>query len=119
MTPVEQRTVEQWRIAAADLGFTFVSPFALEDAGESLEYLAWLPQFGGARGMLIITSPLETQSRLIGAANSQGYAYSCMDASDEPYVREDTVELLTDWGWSSPEPAPAWYRSVEHATNET
>lgn len=119
MTPLDHRTIAQWRVAAHDLGFTFVAPFTLEHAGESLECLGWLPQFGSERGMLIITSRGEAQSRRIQAAALLGYGYSCFDASDEPYDRDVAIEVLTDWGWSSAEPAPAWYTSVEHPTNET
>jgi hypothetical protein len=113
MTPLEQRTIEQWRVAAADLGFTLVAPFTPEDAADSLEYLAWLPQFGSERGMLIITAHGEAQSRLIHAAASHGYGYSCIDASDEPYERDDTIEVLVDWGWSSREDAPDWYTALD------
>jgi hypothetical protein len=109
MTSAEERTVEQWRLAARDLVFTFVSPFTLDHAGETLEYLGWLPQFGSDRGMLIITSPFEAQGRLIRAADSRGYGYSCMSASGEPYDRDVMIEVLTDWGWASSEPAPPWY----------
>jgi len=119
MTPLEQRTVEQWRVAADDLAFTLVAPFTLDDADETFEYLAWLPQFGSDHGMLIITALGEAQSRLIRAAASRGYGYSCLDATNEPYDRDVMIDLLTDWSWSSPEPAPQWYTAADHATNET
>ncbi len=109
MTLLEQRTSDQWRTAADDLGFTLVSPFALEDAGATFGYLAWLPQFGSARGMFIISAPAEAQSRLCRAAESRGYGYSCLDATDEPHDRDVTIDVLRDWGWSSPDPVPPWY----------
>jgi hypothetical protein len=110
MTALEQRTIEHWRQAFDDLGFRFEAPFTLEDAGETLRYLGWLPQFGGQYGMLIITSEsLEEQQRLMDAARARGFGYSCMSASDEPYDREVTIDVLNDWGWASSEPVPTWY----------
>src|SRR5689334_10757702 len=110
MTALEQRTIEHWREAADDLGFRFIASFTLEDAGETLTYLGWLPQFGSEYGMLIITSEsLEEQQRLMDAAKARGFGYSCMSASDEPYDREVIIDVLNDWGWASSEPAPEWY----------
>ena len=39
MTPLEQRTIEHLHEAAQDLGFRFVAPFTLDEAGQSLTYL--------------------------------------------------------------------------------
>jgi hypothetical protein len=110
MTPLEQRTIEHWQEAAHDLGFRFVAPFTLDDAGQTLMYLGWLPQFGGGHGMLIITADsLDAQQRLMDAARARDFAYSCMSASDEPYDRDVIIDVLNDWGWSSSEPAPSWH----------
>ena len=110
MTPDEQRTIETWREAAADLRFRFVAPHTLQDAGESLTYLGWLPQFGSDCGMLIISDEsAQSQRRLMDAAVARGFGYSCMTPCDEPYDREVTIEVLNDWGWTSSEPAPSWY----------
>jgi hypothetical protein len=110
MAPLEQHTIEHWRQAAEDLGFRFVAPFMLEDAGETLTYLGWLPQFSSPYGMLIITAEsLDEQQRLIDAARARGFHYSCMSSSAESYDREVTIEVLNDWGWASSEPTPGWY----------
>ena len=110
MTALEQGTIDHWREAARDLGFRFVAPFTLEDAGERLAYLGWLPQFGSDFGMLIITADsLDQQQRLMDAARARGFGYSCMSPSDEPYDREVIIDVLNDWGWASSEPAPGWY----------
>jgi hypothetical protein len=110
MTPDEARTIETWREAADDLGFRFVAPYTLQDAGESLAYLGWVPQFGTDYGMLIISEESDQlQRRLIDAAAAQGFGYSCMTPSGEPYDRDVTIDVLTDWGWASSESAPSWY----------
>jgi len=111
MTPDEAFTIEVWREAAADLGFRFVAPFTLEDSGETLAYLGWLPQFSSPHGMLIITAgfgPL--QDRLCKIAKDRGFDYSCMSASRDLYDRDDVIDVLNDWGWASTEPAPSWYK---------
>jgi hypothetical protein len=89
MTPLEQRTIDHWREAAADLGFRFVAPFTLEHAGETLRYPGWLPQFSSPYGMLIITvESLDEQQRLMDAARARGFHYSCMSPSDDSYDRD-------------------------------
>ena len=110
MTAVEEYTAERWREAAADLGFKFISPFTLEDRGETLFYLGWLPQFGSKRGMLIVTTEDSTlRNRQLYAADARGYAVSGMFAGMDPYDRDGTIEVLTDWTWASSEPPPSWY----------
>jgi hypothetical protein len=111
MTALEQRTIEGWREAAADLAFQFMAPFTLDDSGEAFTYLGRLPQFSGPQGMLIISddSPQE-QQRLCQVALDHGFHYSCMSPSDEPYDRDVFIDVLNDWGWASSEPAPSWYR---------
>ena len=110
MTPLEDATSEKWREAAHDLGFRFVTPFTLDDAGETLTYLGWLPQFSGPYGMLIITADsLDEQQRFMDAAVARGFHCSCMTANDAPYDREVIIDVLNDWGWASSEPAPSWY----------
>jgi hypothetical protein len=119
MSPHEHSTVAKWREAAEDLGFTLIAPFTLEERSETLTYLACLPQFGSARGMLVITdSSLETQSRLSRAAAAHGFGYSCMSASAEPYDRDVMIAVLTDWGWTSSDPAPAWCSDSHDPTQE-
>ena len=109
MTP-EEYTVAQWREAAQDLGFRFVSPFTLEDQGETLSYLGWLPQFGSKHGMLIVTTDdLDAQNRLLFVANARGFGVSAMSADSEPYNRAVTIEVLNGWGWASSDPPPPWY----------
>ena len=109
MTTLEQTAIERWREAANDLRFRFVAPYTLQDAGESLTYLGWFPQFGSDYGMLIISDEsAQPQRRLIEAAAERGFGYSCMTPSDEPYDREVITDVLNDWGWASSEPAPSW-----------
>jgi hypothetical protein len=112
MTP-EEYTVARWREAAEDLGFRFVAPFTLEDRGETLSYLGWLPQFGSQYGMLIVTTDdLELQNRLLYVADARGFGVSAMSAHTGSYDREVMIEVLNEWGWASSEQPPAWYSTV-------
>ena len=107
MTAREHST-KRWLEAANDLGFKFIPDFTLQDGADNLTYLGLVPEFGGDRGMLIITE--RESSRHIRAAEQHGYGYSCMSEHFEPYDRDTYVELLNDWGWSGPPDCrPAWY----------
>jgi hypothetical protein len=119
MTAAEEHTAARWREAAKDLGFEFTSPFTLDDRGETLSYFAWLPQFGSKQGMLIVTaedSPL--RNRQLSVADARGFAVSGMFAGFDPYHRDVTIEVLTDWGWSSSESPPAWYTQAVRESHE-
>ena len=115
MTAAEEHTAARWQDAATDLAFKFVSPFTLEDRGETLSYLGWLPQFGSKRGMLIVTTEDSSlRNRQLFVADAQGYAVSGMFAGFSPYDRAVTIEVLTDWGWASSESPPSWYADAVH-----
>lgn len=117
MNPEEEFTVGTWHRAADELDFRFVAPFFIEEAGRTLTYLGWLPQFGSDRGMLIITNgTTEEQEVLARVAAERGFGFSCMAATREAYDRALTIEVLKDWGWASSEPAPRWYESSPRST---
>src|SRR5260370_31280814 len=110
MTAAEEHEAAHWREAANVLEVKFISPCTLEDRGETLSYLGWLPQFGSQRGILIVTSEDSAlRNRQLYVADAHGYAVSGMFASFDPYDRDVTIGVLTDWGWSSSEPPPSWY----------
>jgi hypothetical protein len=101
--------VQSWEQAAADLGFRFLAPFTLESDGQRFEYFGHLPEFGSKRGMLVIVGSYTPAQ--IGAATKHGFGYSCLSADSSPYYRDQFIEMLTDWGWTSTErSAPEWLR---------
>ncbi|MEO6036370.1 MAG: hypothetical protein ABIQ35_14040 [Verrucomicrobiota bacterium] len=96
-------TIEVWREAARDLGFTFISPFTLPDGDDTLAYVGLVAEFGSHRGTLIIEdSSGNEQSRLMRIASDLGYGFSCMSMSHEPYDRDVKIELLNEWRWCGP-----------------
>jgi hypothetical protein len=100
-----------WREASRDLGFTFVSPFTLQDGDSTLTYLGLVPDFGAPTLIIFQPGPVDLgeQKRLRRAATAHGYGYSCVSVGPT-YNRAGMIKLLNDWGWSgSPESVPSWY----------
>ena len=104
-------TIEVWREAARDLGFTFIAPFTLPDGDDTLAYVGLVAEFGSHRGTLIVEGgPSDEQSRLLRVASDLGYGFSCMSMSYDPYDRDVTIEVLNDWSWCGPpDKVPIWY----------
>lgn len=102
-----QAMLRNWRRAAEDLGFKFISPFVLRDGEDVFECFGHVAEFGSPRGMVLM---LEYDERLCRAAQEQGFGFSCFPEADEPYDRDTFVDILNDWGWSGPAgQSPWWY----------
>ena len=101
--------MENWKRASSDLGFQFVAPFEIDAGDLRIKYFGHLPQFGPARGMLLIVGSYT--SAHLQAALDRGFGYSCLSEETSPYYRESFVEMLSDWGWcGQKEKAPSWLR---------
>src|SRR5262245_26609875 len=100
----------QWRRAALELDIECRVPFTLSTpTGESFEFACLLPQFGGERGILLLSS---YNASATGAATAAGFGYACVEAArpSEPFELSTYIECLIDWGWlASGSPAPDWY----------
>jgi hypothetical protein len=98
-----------WRALAQDLGIEVQAPFSLEHVGARYTYVARLPQFGSAGGMLVMYA---FDPQAAAAATENGYGYSCVELGAE-IDRQGTIEMLRDWGWSkSGEVPPEWCREA-------
>jgi hypothetical protein len=103
-----------WQQAGRLLGFAVETPYiVLLTDGLSLKFSARLPDFGAPGGMLLSDSYSHFASHATELARA-GYGYSVLDASaNEPIIREDVIELLQDWGWSSSSTcAPVWLNAT-------
>lgn len=100
MNPLEHM-LNVWRIAALDLQFKLIAPFELYDGIEKVSCFALVPEFGSSKGMVIFTEFVKENCKL---ATSQGYGYTCLSVSDEPYCREDFESMLSDWGCTGEKP---------------
>ena len=110
--PVYRRFIDgqisaAWLEAATDLGIRVVAPFSLAtDAGDSVPYEAYLPDFGGSKGMVV-----GFLDRDDGDLRKQG-GYGSSDLSDayRRYDRKLFIDTLNDWQWTGEKDgAPSWY----------
>ncbi len=95
--------------AGNDLGICVISPYVLHGDGPvGAEFIALIPQFGRAKGMLLLASEDGALKKL---AVDNGFGYSCLNADCYgDYFRDLFVDTLNDWGWTpGQETAPIWY----------
>ncbi|MEO6001759.1 MAG: hypothetical protein ABIZ04_04120 [Opitutus sp.] len=91
-----------WRVAAKELNFDFVAPFAIEDAGDRVSFHGFVRDFGGPHGTVFLACETfgEDFGRALELAKEKGYF--CSRISAEVYGsfdREIFLEVLRDWGW--------------------
>lgn len=88
----------------AKLGLLRTCPYKLHDSGSELEFAAYLPQFGGPRGMLVVAQirlragNVTDLGRYFQAAHQKDlYCSACVEGSvvDE----SEFVGVLQDWGF--------------------
>jgi hypothetical protein len=103
------RMAKAWLEASRDLGFEFVSPFALRsNDGRTVNVCGWLPHFGSVNGTII--SSRSDPDEADELAEAQGYYTSGLAPRYyETYDRQRFMETLSEWGWFGPPDArPAW-----------
>lgn len=100
---------ECWRELGSRLGIDVIAPYELELDGVRAQFTALLPQFGAQRGMIVDADydVIQPHRRSLLAA---GFGYSCVELDDDA-LEDPPVEMLADWGWSSPSPKPDWLPS--------
>lgn len=102
--------VEAWRDAAIDLGIDVTAPYELTDrAGESLEFVARVHDFGARRGTLVWMMP----EPLPGARLPFGLFHFISTLHPDvygEYERERFIRMLETWGWTGQGAPPDWYR---------
>ena len=107
-------SILKWQRAATELGIEFVAPFTLSNGGEAIEFPALVPEFGSAKGMLIM---FEYSADAAQAAQAAGYGFSCLSKLEANYDVRDFADVLNDWGWARrDESAPAWYTGAPWTT---
>jgi hypothetical protein len=101
---------EAFLAAGRDLGIDVVAPFDLIVDGRGYSFLAFLPHFGGPKGMVVAAMTFD--SGMEEAAAKTGYYVSSVnvDAYDK-YDREHYIDTLNDWGFYGPgEKRPRWQK---------
>ena len=101
---------EAFLVAGRDLGIDVVAPFNLIVDGQGYQFLAFLPHFGGPKGMVV--AAIDLDSGLGVAADKAGYYMSSVNVDAYgTYEREHYVDTLNDWGFYGPEgKRPSWLK---------
>ena len=99
---------DAWREAGSRLSIRVIAPFDLElSDGSSVEVEAFLPDFGGPGGTVVV--PLDDEVR--GKRAAAGPHFVSLLAEDYRYFDETLFrETLDDWGWfGADSDEPVWY----------
>lgn len=102
-----------WREARDKLGIAVVAPFTFRVDGRAYECVAWLPDFGGPRGMVLfeLSAPeFRVPAEAVADAEACGYRWSGVNgALYRQYNEAVFVEALRDWGFTGAASArPTW-----------
>lgn len=115
------RVTRSWQEACGTLGVKVVAPYPLTEGDDSTNCLAFLPDFGGPKGMVVaalVPPNFETNARLVEVARKRGFFYSSINPLG--WVEYDAArpkEALEDWGYYGPaDKCPGWFNGVKHAT---
>lgn len=94
--------------AGRDLGLDVVAPFELIVYGRVHRFLAFLPHFGGPRGMMVAAGPPD--GALYEATQRAGHYVSFINADMySTYEQRHFIDTLSDWGYYGPEEnRPSW-----------
>jgi hypothetical protein len=114
MTETEAKVVAAWKEAAADLGFSFTSPYVITFPDSSRqEHLGLVHHFGCQIGTLI--SVLHEPSESFRRQTGDDYFWSILGPGYGCYNRDDIIETLDDWGYFGPVASrPVWYAPAAH-----
>ncbi len=94
---------------ARQLGVGVEAPFFLRHEGENVRFDAYLPDFGGPKGMVIVLDGKTLDCQEYQVARSAGYYFSALNGSAE-ISEADVRETLNDWGFFGEDTLrPAWY----------
>lgn len=108
---LEQRLVEQWHMAAQDLGINVTAPVELRDAtGRRFTCEALVHDFGSPTGAVVVSS--RTERRVRGQLRSLGDKLWVSGSGRRltAYNRNHFIDQLLDHGWFGEDgPAPDWY----------
>jgi hypothetical protein len=110
---VLERASRSWLEAASKLGIKVIAPYCLKVGEETIECIAFLPDFGGREGMFVApTAPpdFEIDARLVDFAKKNRLFYSFVNpAAWADYDQSTFAEALQDWGYFGPlGTRPAW-----------
>ena len=119
---VLDRASQAWQEACRNLQVNAVAPFFLGTGRESVSCLAFLPDFGGANGMVIAAMDLpeiKPDDKLKSLAEDKGIFCSFVNASafaNRTVSEKVFKEALEDWGYYGPRAdRPVWFAGYDHS----
>jgi len=107
---------DTWREACNRLMVRVTAPFDLASGASSVKCIAFLPDFGGPNGMVILSMDLpevKPDQNLASLAKRDGLYFSFLNVSvfaNKAVPDEVFKEVLEDWGYFGPlDRRPKWY----------
>jgi|SRR5450755_3203828 len=101
----EQNAAHSWSRAGDVLGIRVVAPFVFQSEMSTFECIAWLPDSGGGRGILLLYVRDYDVSRdaTAFAAKREGHTVSVLNVAEyKTFNRSAFVDALLDWGFTGP-----------------
>jgi hypothetical protein len=105
----DESSVRAWSDAGADLGIRVVSPSELGGQDWLTSCIAWVPDFGGDQGALVVSWDSPNIGKIRAAGFEQGLYVSGVAEVYLKYDRQLWIDTLDDWGWFGSGDPPAWY----------
>jgi hypothetical protein len=118
---ISESAVKVWKKFCDKLGVEIIAPYTLETQGHLINCLAFLPNFGGPRGMIVGSMNLPevtTDPQLIKIAQEKGLFYSFINTKAFTTTEIDETifkATLADWGYYGPlKRRPRWLIESDH-----
>jgi hypothetical protein len=110
---MDTKISDAWLVAAGQLGIRVTAPFQFKlDDGQVVEVEAFLPDFGGPNGAVLVGLMDEEESK---QANTKGYFVSALGSDYQQFDDELFRMTLDDWGWYGPaDQQPSWHAGPCH-----
>ena len=105
---LDARVSDAWRQAGRELGILVEAPHVVRCGdGRTVEVEAYVAQFGGPSGTLVVADVDRERCSLAAAT---GHYVSKVGESYRRFDRKLFIETLNDWGWFRPgDTKPVWY----------
>jgi hypothetical protein len=91
---------QAWIEAGEILKIQVVAPFQFRSEDALFDCIAWLPDFGGPRGLALISLNDEGEMRV--TLDRAGYFVSALGPDCDVFKQQTFTDALLDWGYFGP-----------------